>query len=82
MGPLGDPLGLLGAPHGNPLGPLGAFWGHWEGLGGQMGSSWAKPGTKNDPNLSQNVIQHVTKSKVEIRSNFGCDLGAYFGQQM
>ena len=43
-----------------------------------MGSSWAKPGAKCDPNLSQNVSQNVTKSTAEIRSNFGVDLGAYF----
>ena len=46
-------------------------------FGGQMVSSRAKLGTKSNPNLSQNVIQHVTKSKAEIRSNFGCDSGAY-----
>ena len=47
-----------------------------------MGSSWAKPGGKCEPNLNQNVTQNVTKSKAEIRGNFGGDLGAYFVQQM
>ena len=65
-----------------PWGLLVPFGTTGRAFGDQMGSSWAKPGTKNDPNLSQNVIQDVTKSKAEIRSNFGCDLGAYVGQKI
>ena len=73
------PSGPLGALHGNPLRPCGLlvpFGATGKAFGGQMGSSWAKPGAKSEPNPSQNVIQNVTKLKAEIRSNFWCDLGA------
>ena len=79
------PSGPLGALHGNPLRPCGLlvpFGATGKAFGGQMGSSWAKPGAKCDPNLSQNVSQNVTKSTAEIRSNFGVDLGAYFGPKV
>ena len=49
VGPLGDPLGSLGAPHGNPLGPLGAFWGHLEGLWGPNGLVLGQTGGKMRP---------------------------------
>ncbi len=47
-----------------------------------MGSSWAQPGAKCDPNLSQIVSQNVTKSMAGIRGNFRDDLWAYVGQKM
>ena len=79
---LETPWGPLVPSMAIPWGLLVPFGATGRAFGGQMGSSWAKPGTQSDPNLSQNVIQNVTKSKAEIRSNFGCDLGAYVGQKM
>ena len=79
---LETPWGPLVRSMAIPWGLLVPFGATGKAFGGQMGSSWAKPGAKSDPNPSQNVIENVTKSKAEIRSNFGCDLGRYFGPKM
>ena len=76
--PLETPWGPLVPLMAIPWGLLEPFGATGRAFGGQMGWSWAKPGAKCDPNLSQNVSQNVTKSTAEIRSNVGADLGAYF----
>ena len=72
---LETPWGPLVPSMAIPWGLLEPFGATGRAFEGQMGSSWAKPGAKCDPNLSQNVTQNVTKSKAEILSNFGSDLG-------
>ena len=76
---LETPWGPLVPSMAIPCGLLVPFGATGRPFGGQMGSSWAKPGAKCDPNLSQNVSHYVTKSKAEFRSIFLGDLGTYVG---
>ena len=71
--PLETPWGSLVLPMAIPWGLLEPFGATGRAFEGQMGSSWAKPGAKGDPNLSQNVIKNVTKSKAENLNKFGID---------
>ena len=68
---LETPWGPLVPSMAIPWGLLVPFGATGRPFGGQMGSSWAKPGAKSDPNLSQNVIQNVTNR----RRKFGVILG-------
>ena len=79
---LETPWGPLVPSMAIPWGLLVPFGATGRAFGGQMGSSWAKPGAKCDPNLSQTASQNVTKSTAEIQSNFGVDLGTYFVPKM
>ena len=63
VGPLGDPLGSLGALHGNPLGPLGAFLGHLEGLWGPNGLVLPQTGGKMRPQSEPKYILKRHKIK-------------------
>ena len=80
--PLESPWAPMVPPMAIPWGLLEPFGATGRAFEGQMGSSWAKPGAKCDPNLSQNVTQNVTKSKAEIRSNFRVELDTDLGRML